>query len=127
MSVSDYAENKLLDAVLNATTTGGGLPTADVWVKLHIGDPGEAGTSNAAGETTRKQASFAAASGGACATNADLTWTNVSTTETISHISLWDASTAGNHLWYGALSASKAVNAGDTFTISSGNLTVSLD
>lgn len=127
MSVSDYAENKLLDAVLNHTTTGGGLPTADVYVKLHTGDPGEAGTSNAAGETTRKQASFAAASSGSCASDADLTWTNVSTSETYSHISLWDASSNGNCLWTGALTASKAVNSGDTFTIASGSLTVSLD
>jgi len=26
----------------------------EFWVKLHTGDPGAAGTSNAAGETTRK-------------------------------------------------------------------------
>lgn len=127
MTISDYAENKLVDAVVNASTTGGGLPTADPWVKLHTGDPGEAGTSNAAGETTRKQASFAAASSGSAASNADVTWTNVSTSETYSHISLWDASSAGNCLWTGALTASKAVVAGDTFTISSGSLTVSID
>jgi hypothetical protein len=127
MSVSDYAENKLLDAVFNHTTTGGGLPTTDVWVKLHTGDPGEAGTNNAAGETTRKQVSMAAASGGASSSDADLVWTNVSTTETITHVSVWDASTAGNCLWVGALTASKALNAGDTFTIPSGSFTASLD
>lgn len=127
MSISDYAENKLLDAVVNASTTGGGLPTADPWVKLYIGDPGEAGTANAAAETTRKQVAFAAASSGSAASSADATWTNVSTTETYSHIALWDASVAGNCLWTGALTASKAVTAGDTFTIASGSLTVSLD
>lgn len=127
MSISNYAENKLLDAVVNASTTGGGLPTADPYVKLHIGDPGEDGTSNAAAETTRKQVAFAAAASGSAASSADATWTNVSTTETYSHISMWDASTAGNCLWTGALTASKAVTAGDTFTIPSGSLTVSLD
>jgi hypothetical protein len=54
-------------------------------------------------------------------------WTNVSTTETITHVSVWDASTAGNCLWVGALTASKALNAGDTFTIPSGSFTASLD
>lgn len=127
MSVSDYAENKLLDAVFNHTTTGGGLPTADVWVKLHVGDPGEAGTANAATETTRKQVSMAAAASGASSSDADLVWTSVAGTETITHVSVWDASTAGNCLWVGALTASKALNAGDTFTIPSGSFTASLD
>jgi hypothetical protein len=127
MSIANYAENKLLDAVFNHTTTGGGLPTADVYVKLHTGDPGEDCTSNAATETTRKQASLAAASSGSCVSDADLTWTNVAATETYSHVSIWDASTSGNALWYGALTASKAVNSGDSFTIASGSLTVSLD
>ena len=127
MTICNYAELKMLDAVFNASTTGGGLPTADVWVKLHIGDPGEDATGNAAGETTRKQASFAAAASGSVVSNADLTWTNVASSETLSHISIWDASTAGNALWYGALTSSKAVNAGDTFTIPSGSLTASLE
>jgi hypothetical protein len=38
---------------------------------------------------------------------------------------MWDASTAGNCLWTGALSSSAAVTAGDTFQITS--LTLSLD
>jgi predicted deacylase len=127
VSISDYAENKLVDAVVNHTTTGGGLPTADIWVKLHTGDPGENGTSNAATETTRKQASFAAASGGSAATDADVPWTSVAGTETYSHVSFWDASTAGNCLGSGAMGASKAVNAGDNFTLTSGNVTFAID
>lgn len=99
---------------------------AAFWVKLHTGDPGSAGTSNAAGETTRKQPSFAAASGGSISSNADLVWTNVSTAETYSHVSYWDASSGGTFLGSAALSASKTVAVGDTFTIPSGSLTVSL-
>jgi len=38
---------------------------------------------------------------------------------------MWDASTAGNCLWTGALSSSAAVTAGDTFQITA--LTLSLD
>jgi hypothetical protein len=124
MSVSDFAENKLLDATLRNVSFAAG---AAVYVKLHTGDPGEAGTANAAGNTTRQAATFAAASGGVSASNADVTWTNVSTSETYAYVSLWDASTAGNCLWTGPLSASKAVTAGDTFSILSGNLTVTLD
>jgi hypothetical protein len=94
---------------------------------LHLGDPGETGASNPAVETTRKALSCATAASGACVSDADLTWTNVSTTETYSYISIWDASTSGNCLWSGALTTPKAVTAGDTFTIPSGQLTVSLD
>lgn len=127
MTLSNYIETKLVDAILNHTTTGGGLPTTDVWAKLHIGDPGEDCTANAATETTRKQVSFAAAANGAASTDADVTWTSVAATETITHISLWDASANGNALWSGALTASKAVNAGDTFTLTSGQVTASID
>jgi len=122
MSISNYAENKILDHVTGEAAWT--MPTT-VYVKLHTGDPGEAATSNAATETTRKAASWAVASSGSIATSATIEWTNVSTTETYTHWSLWDASTAGNALWTGALSASAAVTAGDTFQITS--LTLSLD
>lgn len=120
MSISNYAENALLDTLRNTS-----FAVANSYVKLHTGDPGEAGTSNAAAETTRKVVSWSAASSGSMATSATLEWTNVSTTETYSHWSLWDNSTAGNCLWTGALNASAAVTAGDTFQITS--LTLSLD
>jgi hypothetical protein len=122
MSISNYAENKILDHVTGETAWT--MPTT-VYVKLHTGDPGEAATSNAASETTRKAASWAAASSGSIATDATLEWTNVAATETITHWSLWDAATSGNALWTGALSSSAAVTAGDTFQITS--LTLSLD
>lgn len=123
MSISNYAETAMLDALFNNTS----LAVAARYVKLHIGDPGEAGTNNAAGETTRKSVTSAAAASGTFTSTNDLVWTSVSTSETYSHISIWDNLTVGNCLWTGALTASKAVNSGDTFTIATGSLTVSLD
>ena len=122
MSISNYAELKILDHTTG--TTSWTMPSG-VYVKLHTGDPGEAGTSNAATEATRKVITFSAASSGSIASAATIEWTNVSTTETYSHWSLWDASTSGNCLWTGALSSSAAVTAGDTFQITS--LTLTLD
>ena len=122
MSISNYAELKILDH-----TTGRAawtIPT-NVYVKLHTGDAGEAGTTNAATETTRKVAAWSAASSGSIATSPTLEWTNVAAPETYSHWSLWDDVSAGNCLWTGALSSSAAVTAGDTFQITS--LTLSLD
>jgi len=120
MSISNYAELALLD-----TLRGTSYSAAGTYLKLHTGDPGEAGTSNAATETTRKSVSFSAASSGSMSSSATVEWTNVAATETYSHWSLWDASTSGNCLWTGALASSAAVTAGDTFQITS--LTLTLD
>ena len=122
MSISNYAELKILEHTTGKTAWT--MPTT-VYVKLHTADAGEAATSAAATEATRKAASWDTAASGSIATSATLEWTNVSTTETYSHWSLWDASTAGNALWTGALSTSAAVTAGDTFQITT--LTLSLD
>ena len=122
MSISNYAELKILDHTTGRSAWT--IPT-NVYVKLHTADPGEAATSSAATEATRKVAAWAVAASGAIATSATIEWTNVSTTEVYTHWSLWDASTAGNALWTGALSASASVTAGDTFQITS--LTLSLD
>jgi hypothetical protein len=122
MSISNYAELKILEHTTGKTAWT--IPS-NVYVKLHTGDAGEAGTSNAATETTRKVAAWATAASGSIATSATLEWTNVSTTETYSHWSLWDNVSAGNCLWTGALSSSASVTAGDTFQITT--LTLSLD
>ena len=122
MSISNYAELKILD---HTTGRASWTMPSTVYIKLHTGDAGEDGTTNAAANTTRKLASWSAASSGSIATSATLEWTNVSNTETYSHWSAWDSLTTGNCLWTGALSSSAAVTAGDTFQITS--LTLSLD
>jgi hypothetical protein len=122
MSISNYAELKILEHLTGKTAWT--MPTT-VYIKLHTGDPGEAATSSAATEATRKAASWAAAASGSIAISGTIEWVNVSTTETYSHWSAWDASTAGNALWSGALTSSAAVTAGDTFQITA--LTLTLD
>ena len=122
MSISNYAELKILDHL--TSTTSWTMP-ADAFLKLHLADAGEAGTTSAAANTTRQAVAFAAAASGAIASSATVTWTSVSTTETYSHWSMWDDVSAGNCLWTGALSSSAAVTAGDTFQITA--LTLSLD
>jgi len=99
----------------------GTFATATCYVKLHTADPGSAGTTAAAaGDTTRKQATMAAASAGSKAmTGTAGPWTNVSTTETLSHISLWTASTAGTFQGSAALTASQAWVNTNTFTLTS--------
>lgn len=116
---SDLVANSFLDAVARAVA----YSEAEFWVKLHIGAPGAAGTSNAAAETTRKQATFGVgATSRAISNTVAVEWLNVSTTETYTHVSFWDASTAGNFLGSDDLSSSAPVTAGDTFRIPIGDL-----
>lgn len=102
------------------------LSTEFSWVKLHIGDPGAAGTANAATETDRQQASWDTVAGGVLTTDADLVWTTVAGSEDYTHFSVWDASSAGNFGWSGTVTAN-AVTTNDTFTIPAGDLTTTLN
>ncbi len=112
--------NGMLDALLRNVS----YAVAAAWVKLHIGDPGAAGTSNAAGETTRKQVTCGtSAASGTISNTAALDWTNVSTSEYYTHFSLWTASTGGTFLASGTITGS-AVGAGNEFVIEIGGLTV---
>lgn len=97
---------------------------AAFWLKLHIGDPGAAGASNAAANTTRVQATFSAASGGSITTSADINWTSVPNAETYSHWSGWDAAAAGNFLGSDDLAVARTVAVGDNFSILAGQLTI---
>jgi len=98
------------------------LATEYPWIKMHTGDPGAAGTANAATNTTRKQATFAAAAGGSIATSAELRWDAVAATEDYTHWSGWDAATAGAVGWSGTITAD-AVTSGNNFVVNSGGLT----
>lgn len=115
----------LTAAVVNGWLDGT-FATATCWVKLHTADPGAAGaTAAAAGDTTRKQATMASASAGSKAmTGTAGPWTNVTTTETLSHISLWTASSAGTFNASAVLTASQAWVNTNTFTLSSLSISI---
>lgn len=118
MSLSNYGENAALDALFDGATR---------YVKLHVGDPGEDCTANAATETDRAAITFGAAASGVSTSDSDADWLGVAADETYSHVSIWDAATAGNPLGYGALNASKAVTTGDNFSLPAGDVTVTAD
>lgn len=101
------------------------LAAAYPWIKLHIGSPGSAGTSNPAAETTRKQTTWAAASGASVANSVALSWTAVAGSETYTHFTAWTASTAGTFGFSGSVVAS-AIAAGNNFSIAIGALTASV-
>jgi hypothetical protein len=115
--------NKFLDAITGRTNY---TASAAMYAQLHTGDPGSAGTSNVATNSTRQAITFgSAASAGSIANTAAIVWTAVGTAETYTWISLWTASSGGTFLGRDDLSASAAVTAPDSFTIPIGSLVLS--
>lgn len=88
---------------------------AGTFIKLHTADPGVAGATAPSVNVTRVAATFGAAAGGAIALSNAPAFT-MTATETITHISVWDASTLGNLLWTSALTVAKPVVNTDTLT-----------
>ena len=129
-AASDYLENKVLDHVLDNTAfsqPGGiylALFTADTGLETNS-PSAEITTSGSA--YTRQSVSFGAASSGSAATDATVTFSAATGNwGTITHVAVMDAASSGNVLFYGAVTTSKTIETGDTFQVSSGNLTVSL-
>jgi hypothetical protein len=112
--------------VLRGTSAATFTGVTTLFVQLHTGDPGAAGTSNVSSTTTRQAVNYAAAASGSQSITGTTQWTNWAGTngEVVSHISVWGASSAGTFYYSVALTASKTVNTGDTLTLST--LTVSL-
>ncbi len=123
---SDAEKNRLLDAVTNRNDA---LKTP-LWVQLHTGSPGAAGTANVSTETTRVEAIFGTApSGGSITNTGTVTWTNINvtpTSETLTHISLWSASSGGDFKGADDLPGARVIQDGDDLQIAVGALTIAL-
>ena len=126
-NLSDYAEIAVLDWLL-----GGATPTRPParYVALFTAAPTDAGggTEVSGGGYARQAMTCGAAASGATSNSADVSFTaSGAAFGTVSHIGIFDASTAGNLLWWGALTTSKAVGDGDTLTFAAGDIDFSLD
>lgn len=136
-AASNYLENKVLDHVLTATSyTAPGTR----YLALFNNTSGSAAANLEAGTLTdevttsgsaygRKTVTFAAASGGSSATNATVTFDAATASwGSVTHVAVMDGGTAGagNVLFWGAVTTAKTIDTGDTFQVTSGNLTVAL-
>jgi hypothetical protein len=109
--------NKWLDML------GGTAFTAPVaaFAEPHTADPGAAGTTSVFTTVTtqRSAITYAAASAGSKSqTGSAPTWA-VTGSGTVSHIAVFDASSAGNFLFSAAVTTPKAVTNGDTLNLTS--------
>ena len=138
-AASNYLEVKVLDHVLNSPGSAYTAPTT-LYLALFNNTSGNAATNLEAGTLTdevstsgtayaRQAVTFAAASTGTSATNATVTFPAATDNwGTVTHVAVMDGDTEGadNVLFWGAVTTQKTIETGDTFQVSSGNLTVSL-
>lgn len=125
--MSNYLENAMINAVLRATSY---TSPANVYVALYTTDPTDADTGNevSGGSYQRTAVTFGAPSNGVTTNSANVTFpTATGSWGTVTHIGLLDAQTSGNLLFHTALDVSKTISSGDIFTISTGNLSVTLE
>lgn len=126
MSFSNtYETNVLTWALTNSAVT---RPTS-WYIGLFTTDPGEAGsgTEVSGGSYARTAVTFSVA-GDTASNTADVEFAAATASwGTVTHLAVFDASTGGNIIAYGALSASKAIGTGDIFRVAAGDLDITLN
>lgn len=125
MAFTTYLDTQLLTHVLGSSSY---TKPSSVYIALFVGDPLSGGTEiSTSGTGYARQVGTFTVSGNSATNNSNLSFpAATSNWGTITHIAIYDASTAGNQLITAALTASKSINAGDILAINSSNLTVSL-
>ena len=127
-ALSDHSEALLLDWLM---TTGSATRPTAWYVALYTAAPSDSGggTEVSGSGYTRQSVTFDAATspGGTTSNSGDVSFTAAGGNwGTITHIGIFDASSAGNLLWHGAMTASKVVNDGDTLQFSAGNIDLTI-
>jgi len=127
-ALSDHAEALLLDWLM----TNGSATRPTAWyVALYTAAPSDSGggTEVSGSGYAREAVTFAAATspGGTTSNSGAVTFTaSGGNWGSITHIGIHDASSGGNLLWHGAMTASKTVNDGDTLEFSIGNIDLTI-
>jgi len=127
-ALSDHAEKLLLDFLM---TTGTATRPTNWYVALYTGAPSDSGggTEVSGAGYARQSVAFDAATspGGTTSNSADVSFTAAGGNYgTVTHLGIFDASSSGNLLWHGALTADKTVEDGDTITFTAGNIDLTM-
>ena len=126
MSLSNTFETHTLNYLFTATSVT--RPTA-WYVALFTSNPDEdaSGTEVSGGAYVRQSVAFTV-SGNTASNSAAIEFpTATDSYGTVTHIGVFDASSAGNLIAYAALTTSKAIDTGDVMRINSSDLDVTLD
>jgi hypothetical protein len=135
MAFSTYLADKIL-----AWVKGSAFPTqlSNVYVSIHTGDPGVAGTSNdvtsaVAGSRTTVASNAFSSVGSASGGGYEITNTGTvqitasaqnSSATTLTHFGVWDSASGTNFLASGALTSSVQIQQGDTVQFNTGALAI---
>lgn len=122
--MSDYLENKLLDAVLRNTAFTS--PTT-VYIGLSTGSFGDdnSGTELTGNNYSRVSIAFDAASGGTTDNTSNVEFAAATGSwGSVGFYGLFDASSSGNLLIHGAFSSAKTIATGDILRINAGELDI---
>ena len=128
MSFSNHLETEILDHVFggNAYTAPGTL-----YLALHTANPDEDGSGtevSTSGTAYARETVAFTVSGNTATTSAAVEYSTATANfGTVTHVAVWDASTAGNMLAYAALTSSKTIETGDVFRVPAGDLDITLD
>ena len=131
-ALSDHAENLLLNFLL---TTGTATRPTNWYVALYTSAPNDASTGSSGGTEvsgngySRQSVSWDAASGtgGTTSNSGTVTFTaSGGSFGTVTHLAIADASTGGNLLWHGAMTASKTVADGDSLQFAAGAIDLTI-
>jgi hypothetical protein len=125
--MSNYLENELYDHVCRGASF---TAPSNIYVSLHTADPTESGsgTEVSGGSYARTAVTMGAPTNGSGTNSADVQFPQATGDwGSVSHIGIWDATSAGNMLFYTPLDTTKNITTGDVFKIASGSLTVTFD
>lgn len=123
-AMSDYLENEILDHILG---TGAYTMPSTVYVGLSTGsfNDDNSGTELTGNGYARESIAFSAASSGTASNSGAVEFSAATGSwGTVSHFGLFDASTSGNLLIHGALTASKVIETGDILKIAVGDMDI---
>lgn len=111
---------------VNQFFAGNGLPTT-LYAQLHKGVPGTAGTANVCAQSARVSLTLVEFAPGVWDSVASQTWTGPQpATETVTYMTLWDASSAGNCWVIGDVLPIELVSGGGDVTIPAGRITLQM-
>ena len=139
-AMSDYLENKLVDQLFRGQTAP---TTTTLYVALYTAAPSDTGggtevsgsnysrvavtssLANWAGTQSAGSTTASTGTGGQTSNNGSITFPTPSATwGLVTHFAIYDATSGGNELFWGALTISKTINSGDTVSFPAASLSI---
>lgn len=128
MSLTNYAEKKIIDHLLRNTS----FPAVNPYLALFTSNPGETGSVESeisGGGYARQPVIFKAATDEGVTENSDVIMFPEATESwgVVTHWGIMDAPTSGNMILYGPMDEAKTVGKSDVIKFNAGNLTITID